>query len=73
MVVYILVSELDYEDATMTKENWTIAEELAMDKAEQEAKRYELEALREALEFAPQHERRWLLEKIKELESAQTK
>lgn len=69
-VLYIVVSNMDYEDAVMSKENWTAAEEITLQEAERNAKRYELEALREALEFtdAP-HERRYILAKIKELEN----
>lgn len=66
---YVFVSNMDYEDATV-KENWIAAEQIAMQQAEANARRYELEALRESLEFtdAP-HERRYILEKIKELEN----
>lgn len=67
---YFFISHMDYEDSKMSKENWQLAEQIAIQKAEQDAKRYELEALREALEFtdAP-HERRYIEAKIKELEN----
>ena len=66
---YIYVSTQDYEDEVMSSQNWKLVEEITLQEAERNAKRYELEALREALEFtdAP-HERRYLQARIKELE-----
>jgi len=67
---FLVVGAMDYEDEMMSKENWRAAEEVAMRHAEDNARRYEIEALREALEFtdAP-HERRYIERKIRELES----